>query len=121
MIGYAGSEAKKCTIFVQFEAECPLDGLGRRNHAISRDVNVIFRKIPMLVVVGERCNRTTRLCIELFKKSKIIKIGFEVGGFWKISGNPGIFVPEIWGSRLKTVPTIRINPQNSETAKSFLY
>ena len=42
----------------------------------------------------------------LFKKSKIIEIGSvkkklrrrEVGGFWKKSGNPEIFVPEIWDS-----------------------
>ena len=39
--------------------------------------------------------------LELFKKSKIIEIGSvnkklrlrEVGGFWKKSGNPEIFVP----------------------------
>ena len=41
--------------------------------------------------------------------------------FSKKSENPGIFVPEIWGSGLKTVPTIRINSKNSVTTKSFLY
>ena len=46
------------------------------------------------------------LDIDLSKKSKIIEIGSvekklelrEVGGFWKKSGNPEIFVPEIWDS-----------------------
>ena len=55
--------------------------------------------------------------IELFKKPKIIEIGSvekklelrEVGGFWKKSENPGIFVPGIWDSEPKTVPTIQIN------------
>ena len=49
--------------------------------------------------------------IELFKKSKIIEIGSvekklelrEVGGFWGKSGNPGIFVPEIWAFGSETV------------------
>ena len=66
---------------------------------------------------------------ELFKKSKIIEIGSvekklelrEVGGFSKKSENPEIFVPEIWSSDPKTVPTIRINSKSSETTKSFLY
>ena len=48
---------------------------------------------------------------ELFKKSKIIEIGSvkkklrrrEVGGFWKKSGNPGIFVPGIWEFGSETV------------------
>ena len=51
--------------------------------------------------------------IELFKKSKIIEIGSvekklelrEVGGFWKKSENPGIFVPEIWEFGSETVRT----------------
>ena len=55
--------------------------------------------------------------IELFKKSKIIKIGSvkkklrprEVGGFWKKSGNPGIFVPEIWDFGSETVRTLEIS------------
>ena len=55
--------------------------------------------------------------IELFKKSKIIEIGSvekklalrKVGGFSKKSENPGIFVPEIWDSGPKTVPTTWIN------------
>ena len=50
--------------------------------------------------------------IELFKKSKIIEIGSvekklqlrEVGAFWKKSGNPGIFVSEIWHFGSETVP-----------------
>ena len=50
--------------------------------------------------------------IELFKKSKIIEIGSvekklrlrEVGAFWKKSGNPRIFVSEIWDFGPETVP-----------------
>ena len=71
----------------------------------------------------------TTLDLVLFKKSKIIEIGSvekklelrEVGGFSKKSENPEIFVPEIWSSDPKTVPTIRINSKSSETTKSFLY
>ena len=67
--------------------------------------------------------------IELFKKSKIIEIGSvkkklhlrEVGGFWGKSGNPGIFVPEIWDSGPKTVPTIEIYTKINKSTKSFLY
>ena len=52
--------------------------------------------------------------IELFKKSKIIEIGSvekklrsgEVGGFGGKSGNPEIFVLEIWGFASETVPDI---------------
>ena len=55
--------------------------------------------------------------IELFKKSKIIEIDSvkkklrlrEVGGFWKKSGNPGIFVPEIPDLDDKTVPKTQID------------
>ena len=51
------------------------------------------------------------LDIELFRKPKIIEIGSvektlqlcEVGGFWKKSGNPEIFVPEIWAFGSETV------------------
>ena len=54
--------------------------------------------------------------IELFKKSKIIKIGSvkkklrprEVGGFWGKSGNPEIFVPEIWEFGSETVRNCEI-------------
>ena len=63
--------------------------------------------------------------IELFKKSKIIEIGsvekmlalHEVGGFWKKSENPEIFVPEIWDSGPKTVPPNPPKPKKS-SAKS---
>ena len=54
---------------------------------------------------------------ELFKKSKIIEIGSveqklqprEVGGFPKKIRTSEIFVPGIWDSEPKTVPTIQIN------------
>ena len=67
--------------------------------------------------------------IELFKKSKIIEIGSvekklelrEVGGFWKKPENPEIFVPEIWDSGSKTVPTIEIYTKINKSTKSFLY
>ena len=53
---------------------------------------------------------------ELFKKSKIIEIGSvkkklrrrEVGGFCKKSGNPEIFVPEIWEFEPETVRNCEI-------------
>ena len=65
----------------------------------------------------------------LFKKSKIIEIGSvekkvrapRSWRFFEKSENPEIFVPEIWSSDPKTVPTIRINSKSSETTKSFLY
>ena len=57
------------------------------------------------------------LARDVFKKSKIIEIGSvekklqprEVGGFPKKIRKSEIFVPEIWDSEPKTVPTIRIN------------
>ena len=67
--------------------------------------------------------------IELFKKSKIIEIGSvkkklrlrEVGGFWKKSGNPEIFVPEIPDLDDKTVPKNQIDSKINRNTKSFLY
>ena len=55
--------------------------------------------------------------LELFKKSKIIKIGSvkkklrlpKVGGFWKKSGNPEIFVPGIWEFGSETVRPVKIS------------
>ena len=65
----------------------------------------------------------------LFKKSKIIEIGSvekklelrKVGSFSKKSENPEIFVPKIWGSEPKTVPTVPNIFKTSETRKRFLY
>ena len=71
--------------------------------------------------------------MELFKKSKIIKIGSvekklqprEVGAFWKKSGNAGIFVPVIWSFGSETVPECAelwkiLESQNFVTTSSSL-
>ena len=76
----------------------------------------------MLVVVGERCIikpdeaaiKSTEMSVSdigLFKKSKIIKIGSvkksyglaKLEVFGGKSGNPEIFVPEIWEVGSETV------------------
>ena len=66
--------------------------------------------------------------IELFKKSKIIKIGSvkkklrprEVGGFWKKSGNPEIFVPESGSLGQKLSGTMNISRISKFCAELFV-
>ena len=69
------------------------------------------RRTPYSCQISTKTSEMNVSARDVFKKSKIIEIGSvkkklrlrEVGGFWKKSGNPGIFVSEIWDFGSETV------------------